>query len=440
MWRPDSWQTRPLQQFPPYPDLPALQKATQELQRLPPLVTEAEIDNLQRQLADAAAGKRFLLQGGDCAESFADCNTDSITAKLKILLKMSLVLVHGLQKPIIRVGRIAGQYAKPRSDEFESRDQQVLPSYRGDLINGADFDASSRTPDPKRLLTGYGLASLTLNYIRALTESGFGDLSAAEHWDLSFVADSPRADEYRQVVSDVRRAIALMQTVAPAPAQRTEFFTCHEALHLHYESALTRQGRDHRWYNLSTHLPWIGMRTADLAGAHVEYMRGISNPVALKVGPKLPLDTLRRLCEALNPERLPGRLTLIHRYGADQIESLLPQAIQTIRADGMPVLWCADPMHGNTRTTANGIKTRRFDDILRELESSFAIHHECRSVLGGVHFEMTAEPVTECLGGASGLEEQDLERAYKSLVDPRLNGEQALEMALSIVRVSERLR
>jgi 3-deoxy-7-phosphoheptulonate synthase len=443
MWHPDSWQALPLRQFPPYPDAAALGRATAELRRLPPLVTENEIDSLQQQLADAALGKRFLLQGGDCAESFADCTSERITSKLKILLQMSLVLLHGLNVPIVRVGRIAGQYAKPRSDENETRDGLTLPSYRGDLINAAEFSVAARTPDPQRLLTGYSLASLTLNYIRALTESGFTDLAEAEHWNLDFMAQSPRAADYQHIVDEVRRAFALLQTVAgKPPRERSEFFTCHEALHLHYESALTRKaGLDHdkqgRWYNFSTHLPWVGMRTADRHGAHIEYLRGIANPVAIKIGPGMSAEELRPLCERLNPGRLPGRLTLIHRFGANRIGHHLPSLIEAVRQEGQPVLWCCDPMHGNTQLTTNGIKTRRFDDILGELEQAFAIHRGLGSILGGVHFELTGEAVTECIGGARGLDEADLDRAYQSLVDPRLNGEQALEMALAIVRMRQ---
>ena len=443
MWHPDSWQALPLRQFPPYPDAAALARATTELRRLPPLVTVSEIEHLRQQLADAAAGKRFLLQGGDCAESFADCTSERITSKLKILLQMSLVLLHGLNVPIIRVGRIAGQYAKPRSDESETRDGLTLPSYRGDLINAAEFSVDARTPNPQRLLTGYSLASLTLNYIRALTESGFTDLAEAEHWNLDFMARSSRAGEYQQIVDEVRRAFALLQHVgASAPRERNKFFTCHEALHLHYESALTRQSDPAndphgRWYNMSTHLPWVGMRTADRHGAHIEYLRGIANPVALKVGPGMQPEELRALAERLNPGRIPGRLTLIHRFGANRIQQHLPALIEAIRQEGQPVLWCCDPMHGNTQLTASGIKTRRFDDILSELEQAFAIHRQLGSVLGGVHFELTGEAVTECLGGARGLDEADLDRAYESLVDPRLNGEQALEMALAIVRLRQ---
>ncbi|NQD38941.1 3-deoxy-7-phosphoheptulonate synthase [Permianibacter sp. IMCC34836] len=476
MWHPDSWQALPLSQFPPYPDAAALSRATAELRRLPPLVTTSEIDRLQSQLADAAAGKRFLLQGGDCAESFADCTSERITSKLKILLQMSLVLLHGLNVPIVRVGRIAGQYAKPRSDESETRDGITLPSYRGDLINDAEFSLAARTPDPQRLLTGYSLASLTLNYIRALTESGFTDLAEAEHWNLDFMAQSPRAADYQHIVDEVRRAFArenghgVAAEISTAARQRgldkmaarpdfpatgfaaavfsaaifpaQEVFTCHEALHLHYESALTRKASlnpdaQGRWYNFSTHLPWVGMRTADLHGAHIEYLRGIANPVAVKVGPGLSGDGLRALCERLNPARIPGRLTLIHRFGASRIQQHLPALIDAVRQDAHPVLWVCDPMHGNTQLTASGIKTRRFDDILSELEQAFALHRQQGSVLGGVHFELTGEAVTECIGGARGLDEAGLDRAYHSLVDPRLNGEQALEMALAIVRMRQ---
>ncbi len=438
MWHPYSWQRFPVRQQATYPDPQALQHVTAELSQLPPLVTEAEISTLQRHLADAAAGQRFLLQGGDCAETFADCRADIITSKLKILLKMSLILLHGMNKPIIRVGRIAGQYAKPRSDELETRQGISLPAYRGDLVNGVDFNEAARTPQPQRLLTGYALASLTLNYLRALTESGFGDLSAAEHWDLAFVQNSPRAQQYRRIVDDVRRAMRLVQAldVDHSRLERREFFTCHEALHLHYEAALTRRDEHGRWYNLSTHLPWVGMRTAELGGAHIEYMRGIANPIALKLGPGVTREQLLALCERLNPGRLPGRLTLIHRYGVQRIADSLPGHVDAIRREGHPVLWCCDPMHGNTQVLGNGVKTRHFDDILSELEQAFTLHQALGSQLGGVHFELTGDAVTECIGGAGGLAERDLERAYHSLVDPRLNCEQALEMAMLIVQAS----
>lgn len=436
MWRPDSWRSKPvLAQQPAYPDPEALRLATDELSSLPPLVTVLEVERLKSQLAEAAAGQRFVLQGGDCAESFADCSTATITNKLKILLQMSLVLVHGLETPIVRIGRIAGQYAKPRSDDTETRDGVTLPSYRGDLVNGVEFTAAARTPDPKRLLTGYSLSALTLNYIRALTESGFADLGHPENWDLGFVQHSPLAGEYNDLVDELKRNLRFFELVAggrPPELKRVDFYTSHEALLLAFEQAMTRRVEG-RWYNLSTHFPWVGMRTAGLDSAHIEYARGIANPLGLKVGPGLKTDDLLRLLDRLDPNHEPGRITLIHRMGASKIAQGLPPLIKAIQATGRTPLWIADPMHGNTASTSAGYKTRRYNDILSELEQAFALHAEHGSRLGGVHFELTGDDVTECTGGARGLKEADLRRAYKSLVDPRLNYEQALEMALSIV-------
>ena len=436
MWRPDSWRSKPvLAQQPAYPDPEALRLATDELSSLPPLVTVLEVERLKSQLAEAAAGQRFVLQGGDCAESFADCSTATITNKLKILLQMSLVLVHGLETPIVRIGRIAGQYAKPRSADTETRDGVTLPSYRGDLVNGVEFTAAARTPDPKRLLTGYSLSALTLNYIRALTESGFADLGHPENWDLGFVQHSPLAGEYNDLVDELKRNLRFFELVAggrPPELKRVDFYTSHEALLLAFEQAMTRRVEG-RWYNLSTHFPWVGMRTAGLDSAHIEYARGIANPLGLKVGPGLKTDDLLRLLDRLDPNHEPGRITLIHRMGASKIAQGLPPLIKAIQATGRTPLWIADPMHGNTASTSAGYKTRRYNDILSELEQAFALHAEHGSRLGGVHFELTGDDVTECTGGARGLKEADLRRAYKSLVDPRLNYEQALEMALSIV-------
>lgn len=440
MWRPDSWQSKPvLAQQPVYPDPVALRQATDELAALPPLVTPQEIERLKAQLAEAAQGKRFVLQGGDCAESFADCSTATITNKLKILLQMSLVLVHGLETPIVRIGRIAGQYAKPRSDDTETREGLTLPSYRGDLVNGVEFTPEARRPDPQRLLTGYSLSALTLNYIRALTESGFADLSHPENWDLDFVQHSPLAGEYHALVGELKRNLSFFELVAggrPPELKRVDFYTSHEALLLNYEQALTRRiGDQHgRWYNLSTHFPWVGMRTASLDSAHIEYARGIANPLGLKVGPGLKTDDLLRLLDRLDPEHEPGRITLIHRMGAGKIAQGLPPLLKAVQGAGRKPLWIADPMHGNTASTSAGYKTRRYNDILSELEQAFALHAEQGSRLGGVHFELTGDDVTECTGGARGLKDADLRRAYKSLVDPRLNYEQALEMALSIVQ------
>ena len=435
-WRPDSWQGRTATQQPEYPDRAALRDALERLSRLPPLVTSFEVNTLKHHLAEVQDGKRFVLQGGDCAESFDDCRPEIITNRLKVLLQMSLVLVHGLKKPVLRVGRFAGQYAKPRSTDTETRDGVALPAYRGDLVNGADFTREARTPSPARLLEGHARSALTVNFVRGLIDGGFADLHHPEYWDLSWVAHSPLAAQYQRIVDSIGDSVRFMETLAGQPVgdfSRVEFYTSHEALLLYYEQAQTRQvPRSEGWYNLSTHFPWIGMRTAALDGAHVEYMRGLRNPVAVKIGPAMTTDWLVRLCEVLNPSNEPGKLTFIHRMGAGAIATRLPPLVEAVRAAGHRVLWLSDPMHGNTQTTASGVKTRRFDDILAELEQAFRIHERSGSHLGGVHLELTGEDVTECLGGARDLVEADLQRAYRSQVDPRLNYEQALELAMKI--------
>lgn len=435
-WRPDSWQERTAGQQPLYSETGEVEAALRRLRRLPQLVTHGEIDSLKGQLAEAARGERFLLQGGDCAESFDDCTSENIAGKMKILLQMSLVLVTGMKRRVIRVGRIAGQYAKPRSADMETKDGMTLPSYRGDLINRSAFTPEDREPDPELMLRGYERAALTLNHIRALVDGGFADLHHPENWDLDFVRHSPLADEYRRIVDSVQDSLQFMETIsgaAPRESNRVDFYTSHEALHLHYEQAQThRTGGDGRWYNMSTHFPWIGMRTAQTDGAHVEYFRGISNPVAVKVGPSMDPAELQRLIRVLDPEKEPGRLTLIHRLGASRIEESLPPLIRAAQETGHPVLWTCDPMHGNTEKTASGYKTRRVENIFAELEHAFRIHEQLGSHLGGVHIELTGEDVTECIGGATGLTEADLERAYRSAVDPRLNYEQALELAMRV--------
>ncbi len=442
-WNPDSWRSRPAAQQPEYPDAAALREACRELAGLPPLVTSWEVENLRGQLAEAARGQRFLLQGGACAERFADCSARTVTNKLKILLQMSLVLTWGLGRRIIRVGRFAGQYAKPRSADVETRDGVTLPSYRGDLVNGPGFSAAERTPDPRRLVTGYQRSALTLNFIRALVEGGFADLHHPEYWDLDFVANSPRAVEYQRIVESIGHSLRFMETLADSrigEMSRVDFFTSHEGLHLEYESAQTRRV-PHRpgYYDLSTHFPWIGMRTAAVDGAHVEFFRGIRNPIGIKAGPAMTPEWLLELLERLDPDREPGRITVIHRMGHRKIAATLPPLIEAVRRAGRTVLWSCDPMHGNTETTAGGRKTRRFDNILSELEQAFDIHSAMGSYLGGVHLELTGENVTECLGGASGIQEADLERDYRSEVDPRLNYEQALETAMLIARKIERM-
>ena len=435
-WSPDSWQSKQSSQQASYPDPAALEQVVSEISKLPPLVTSFEVETLKKKLAQAARGEAFLLQGGDCAESFEECQPDTITSKLKILLQMSLILVHGTRKKIIRVGRIAGQYAKPRSVDTESRGDVTLPTYRGDLVNRSGFTSEERTPDPQLMLRGYERAALTLNFIRALADGGFADLHHPEYWDVSFVKHSRFASEYERIVDSIREAVAFMEAIGGIHLEHLDtidFYTSHEGLALHYEQAQTRRvPRRPGWYNLSTHMPWIGMRTAQPDGGHVEYFRGIRNPVAVKIGPGMTADWLSRLLDLLHPDDEPGRLTLIHRLGASNVRSQLPEIIETVKKSGKTVLFTVDPMHGNTETTASGIKTRRFDNILREVEQSFEIHDRMGTILGGVHIEVTGDNVTECIGGARGLDEKDLERAYRSRVDPRLNYEQALEMAILI--------
>ena len=437
-WSPTSWQAKPALQQPTYPDAVALDSALGELAELPPLVTSREVLGLKHMLAEAADGKRFLLQGGDCAENFSDCTSPHITNRLKVMLQMSLVLVHGLKLPIVRVGRFAGQYAKPRSTDMETRGDVTLPTYRGDIVNSSEFSAESRLPDPRRLIKAHARSAMTMNFVRALIDGGFADLHHPEYWDLDWVNHSSKPEEYRRMVDQIGDSVRFMETLTGQQIgnfQRVDFYTSHEALLLHYEQGLTRQvPRQWGWFNLSTHFPWIGMRTADLDGAHVEYFRGIRNPIAVKVGPTASVDKLLRLIDVLNPDNEPGRLTLIHRMGAKAIDTALPPLLNAVKAAGHKVLWCADPMHGNTETVGNGVKTRRFDNIRGELDSAFDIHAACGTRLGGVHLELTGENVTECMGGARDLLETDLARAYHTTVDPRLNYEQSLEMAMMIVR------
>ena len=437
-WSPSSWRGRTATQQPTYPDAEALASVQRELGLLPPLVTSWEILALRKQVAEAQEGRRFLLQGGDCAESFSDCESGLISNRLKVLLQMSLVLVHGLRLPVVRVGRFAGQYAKPRSADVETRDGVTLPSYRGDFINQPGFTVEERTADPRRMVKGHARSAMTMNFVRALIDGGFADLHHPEYWDLGWVRHSPLSEDYHRMVDAVGDAVRFMETISGEALHnlnRADLYTSHEALLLPYEEALTRQvPRQWGWFNLATHFPWIGMRTAALDGAHVEYFRGIRNPVAVKIGPSVTPDQLLQLADALNPGNEPGRLSFIQRMGADKVEAKLPPLVQALQREGKRVLWVCDPMHGNTESTSNGFKTRRFENIRAELERSFDIHAGLGSRLGGVHLELTGENVTECLGGARELTELDLERAYRSTVDPRLNYEQSLEIAMLIVR------
>jgi 3-deoxy-7-phosphoheptulonate synthase len=438
MWRPDSWRERPALQQPEYADSAELESVLGELRLLPPLVTSWEIMLLRQQLADAAAGKRFVLQAGDCAERFMDCTPVRITNTLKVLLQMSMVLVVGAKRPVIRIGRFAGQYAKPRSANEETRDGVSLPCYRGDNINRAEFTAEGRTADPQLLMRGYERAAMMLNFVRALVKGGFADLHHPEYFDLDWVQHSPLADEYHRMVETISGSLRFMENVLDVrvgETDRIDFFTAHEALHLRYEEAQTRRvPRRRGYFNLLTHFPWVGLRTNDPGGAHIEYVRGIENPVGIKVGAGTTRDQVLRWIETLDPDRQPGRITFIHRYGAKRVADALPKLIEDVRAAGGQILYICDPMHGNTQTTATGVKTRRFSDIQSEIEQAFDIHAAMGQKLGGVHIELTGENVTECVGGARGQTEEDLARAYESHVDPRLNYEQSLELAFVIAR------
>ena len=439
-WHPASWQAKSVEQQAIYPHRDRLESAIVELSQLPPLVTSWEVDSLKDHIARAQRGEAFVLQGGDCAETFADCTSESIVAKIKILLQMSLVMLYGLKKPIIRIGRMAGQYAKPRSADSETRDGVSLPSYRGDLVNRSPFTNADREPDPQLVLRGYERAALTLNFVRSLIDGGFADLHHPEYWDLDWVGHSPLADQYHEIVRSISNSLDFLESISGRSfqqAQRVEIYSGHEGLHLDYEQAQTRfRDRRKRWYNLTTHYPWIGMRTAAIDGAHVEYFRGIANPIGIKVGPSMSGSWLQDLLRILNPNNEAGRISLIHRFGANAVGDHLPELIRAVKATGAPVLWVCDPMHGNTETTASGIKTRRFEAIVAELEAAFRIHASMGTYLGGVHLELTGENVTECTGGARGLTDSDLVRSYKSTVDPRLNYEQAMEVAMRIAGFS----
>ncbi len=439
-WTNDSWTARPNAQPIPYPDHNAVALAAQSLKTLPPLVTSWEIERLKSLIADAQQGRRFLLQAGDCAETLADCNPHAITSRLKILLQMSLVIVHGSRQPVIRVGRFAGQYAKPRSSPTETRAGATLPSYFGDLINRAEFTSPSRIPDPSLLLAGYHHAAMTLNFIRALVDGGFADLHHPEYWDLTFLHNAAMSadlrERYQQMSRELAHALRFMEALGETSIHelnRVEFFTSHEGLNLHYESALTRRvPRRDTHYNLSAHLPWIGDRTRQPDHAHIEFFRGVANPIAIKLGPSAtPQETLD-LLETLNPANEPGKIILISRLGAPNVARALPPLLKAVRDARRAVLWACDPMHGNTITTSSGLKTRSFEAILAELDATFEAHATESTILGGAHVELTAEDVTECLGGASAITEADLHRNYASPTDPRLNYQQSMELAFRI--------
>ena len=437
-WTPASWRRRPAAQLPDYPDARALAEVEERLAHSLPLVFAGEIQTLRQQLAEVAAGRAFLLQGGDCAESFADHSEPAITDTFRVLLQMAVTLTFAAACPVVKVGRLAGQFAKPRSAATETRHGVTLPSYRGDIVNDLDFSPAARQPDPRRQLRAYAQSAATLNLLRALAQGGFADLHRVQQWNLDFLRASPQGARYQDLADRISETLAFMRAcgldAATDPQVRqVSFYTSHEALLLGYEQALTRRDpQTGEWYDGSAHFLWIGERTRQLDGAHVEFMRGIANPIGLKVGPTVDPDAWLRLLDALNPANQPGRLTLISRMGAERIEAVLPPLIRAAQREGRAVVWCCDPMHGNTQETGAGYKTRSFARILAEMQRFFAIHRAEGGIPGGMHFELTGQDVTECLGGAQAITEQGLADRYHTQCDPRLNASQSLELAFLI--------
>jgi 3-deoxy-7-phosphoheptulonate synthase len=437
-WSPETWRGKPVQQSPDYPDPVKLEAVENRLRGYPPLVFAGEARRLMEMLGEVAEGRSFLLQGGDCAESFAEFSANNIRDTFRVLLQMAVVLTFGAALPVVKVGRMAGQFAKPRSAPMETIGGVELPSYRGDNINGIEFTAAARVPDPERLVQAYNQSAATLNLLRAFAQGGFADLHRVHRWNLDFVADSPLGHRYAELADRLSETLDFMaacgMTAESTPQIReTEFFTSHEALHLAYEQALTRvDSLTGKWYACSAHMLWIGDRTRQADGAHVEFMRGIENPIGLKCGPSLEPDDLLRLIDLLNPANVPGRLTLIARMGADKVEAKLPGLLRAVKRAGAKVVWSCDPMHGNTIKSSNGYKTRPFDRVLAEVRGFFAAHQAEGLHAGGVHVEMTGQDVTECIGGAKAVTEQSLADRYHTHCDPRLNASQALELAFLI--------
>jgi 3-deoxy-7-phosphoheptulonate synthase len=442
-WSPDSWRSKPIVQVPEYPDKAQLAEVEAKLATFPPLVFAGEARQLKKELAGVAAGNGFLLQGGDCAESFLEHRADNIRDFFRVFLQMAVVLTFAGGCPVVKVGRLAGQFAKPRSSPVEKKGDVELPSYRGDIINGAEFTPEARTPDPQRQLQAYRQAAATLNLIRAFAMGGYADLERVHQWTLGFVKDSPQSHRYRALADRITETLVFMRacgiTSENTPQLRTtNVYTSHEALLLGFEQALTRlDSTSGEWYATSGHMLWIGDRTRQPDHAHVEFCRGIRNPIGVKCGPTLEPDELLRLIDILDPKNEPGRLTLICRFGADKVESHLPKLIRAVRREGRTVVWSCDPMHGNTITAASGYKTRPFDRILKEVELFFDVHRAEGTHAGGIHVEMTGQNVTECTGGATAITEADLSDRYHTHCDPRLNADQALELAFL---VAERLR
>ncbi len=437
-WTPDSWRQKPVLQVPAYPDSAALARAEARLATFPPLVFAGEARDLKTHLGDVARGEAFLLQGGDCAESFAEHGADHIRDFFRVFLQMAVVLTHGASKPVVKVGRVAGQFAKPRSADTETVDGVELPSYRGDIINGIEFTPEARIPDPERLVMAYRQSAATLNLLRAFASGGFANLERVHEWTVGFMKGSNWFPAYEDVAQKIDGAINFMRamgiTADNTPALReTKFFTSHEALLLGYEEALTRQDSiTDEYYATSGHMLWIGDRTRQPDGAHVEYFAGIKNPIGIKCGPSLSNEDLLQLLDKLNPNNEAGRITLIGRFGADKVREHLPRLIEAVKASGHTVVWCCDPMHGNTIKANNGYKTRPFDLVLAEVKAFFEVHREMGTYAGGIHVEMTGDDVTECVGGVSAVTEASLSDRYHTHCDPRLNASQALELAFLV--------
>jgi 3-deoxy-7-phosphoheptulonate synthase len=437
-WTPDSWKSFPIKQQPEYDDPKALESVYQELRSVPPLVTPHEINKLKGELALAAQGKAFLLQGGDCAESFAEFSEQNLRHFMRVLLQMTVALMYGAGCPVVKVGRIAGQFAKPRSANTETIDGKELPAYRGDMVNAMDFEDTGRRPDPERLLKVYNQSTATLNFLRSLARGGFASLDQISEWNMDFIAESSQGKRFQVLVERINECVRFIQACGidfqkMEELSEARFFTSHEALLLGYEAALTRHSEgDGKWYDCSAHMLWIGDRTRDPNDAHMEFLRGVANPVACKAGPTMTRDDLLRIADTLNPENEPGRLTFISRMGAGQVEKYLPALVRALKEEGRAVVWSCDPMHGNTIKSPNGYKTRKFTDILAEVRQFFAVHQAEGTYAGGVHFEMTGQDVTECLGGAQAISEIDLSNRYHTHCDPRLNASQSLELAFLI--------
>jgi 3-deoxy-7-phosphoheptulonate synthase len=434
-WSPDGWRAREARQAPDYPDVSRRESVEDQLRGFPPLVFAGEARNLTKSLAEVAEGRAFLLQGGDCAESFAEFHPDNIRDTFRVLLQMAVILTFGAACPVVKVGRLAGQFAKPRSEATESRDGVALPSYRGDIVNGIEFTPETRTPDPERMLRAYSQAAATLNLLRAFAQGGYADLHHVHRWNMDFVAGHAAGERYREMADRIAEALSFMEACginsSNAPAvQQTSFYTSHEALLLGYEQSMTRvDSTTGDWYDTSGHMLWIGERTRQLDGAHVEFLRGVGNPLGVKIGPAITTKELLALIDVLNPDDVPGRLTLISRMGAGAVREKLPPLVRAVSAEGRRVIWSCDPMHGNTVKSTVGYKTRDFESILDEVRGFFDVHLTEGTHAGGIHVEMTGQDVTECIGGGQRISEQDLSDRYHTHCDPRLNASQSLELA-----------